>query len=73
MKADEPDYVYMAVTKDEYELPIAVADSGPELSRMLGLKDNTVTQQIWHCAKRGWRCQYKKIYIGDERSDICGS
>lgn len=35
-------YLWMAVTPDEYELPIAVADSGMELNRMLGLKGNVV-------------------------------
>lgn len=36
-------YVYMATTKDKYELPIAVADSPKELATILGLKANTVS------------------------------
>ena len=34
--------LYMAVTADKYELPIAVADSAAELARMLGRAVDTV-------------------------------
>lgn len=30
-------YIWMAVTPDEYETPIAVADTAEELSKMLGI------------------------------------
>ena len=36
-------YLYMATTKDKYELPIAVADSVSELANMLGMKSTTVS------------------------------
>lgn len=36
-------YLYMATTKDEYELPIAVADSVSELAEMLGMKSTTIS------------------------------
>ena len=35
-------FLWMAVTPDEYELPIAVADTTRELSKMLGLKGNFI-------------------------------
>ena len=40
--------IYMYVTKDEYELPIAVADTPRELARMLGTTANTVKSSISH-------------------------
>lgn len=35
-------YLYVATTKDEYELPIAVADSPAELSEMTGVPLKTI-------------------------------
>lgn len=38
--------LYLAVSKDKYELPIAVADSPYELDKMLGLGKGTVLSHI---------------------------
>lgn len=35
--------VYMEVTKDEYELPVAIADSQTELAKMVGVRPSTVS------------------------------
>lgn len=43
-------YLWLAVTADEYELPLAVADTAKELGEMLGISDSTVE----NCALRGW-------------------
>lgn len=40
------DIVYMAVTKDKYRLPVAVADSPMELARIMGVSYNTVMSVI---------------------------
>lgn len=39
-------YLWMAVTPDELELPIAVADTGRELNEMLGVKGNVVQKML---------------------------
>ena len=36
------DYIWMAVTPDEYELPLAVADTANELEQMLGLNKGAI-------------------------------
>ena len=36
-------YLYVATTKDKYELPIAVADSVGELAEMLNMKATTIS------------------------------
>lgn len=36
-------YIWLAVTADEYELPLAVADSAKELGNCFGLSAKTVT------------------------------
>ena len=35
-------YLWMAVTADEYELPLAVEDTAAALSRRLGISEDTV-------------------------------
>lgn len=37
-------YLWLAVTPDELELPVAVADTAMELGRMLGMKGNMVSK-----------------------------
>lgn len=36
------DYCYMLVTKDKYELPLAIADSAEELAKIIGVSKNYV-------------------------------
>ena len=36
-------YLYVATTKDKYELPIVVADSVSELAKMLNMKSTTIS------------------------------
>lgn len=43
--------LYLRVTDDQYELPVAVAESPTELARMLGIRQNNVTSSISHKVK----------------------
>jgi len=45
--------LYMKTTKDELELPLAVARSANELARMIGLKESTVYSSLSRKSK-GW-------------------
>lgn len=45
--------IYMLVTRDEYELPIAVADNPKDLAIMLGTTVNVVQSSISH-HRAGW-------------------
>ena len=59
--------LYLAVSADKYELPIAVADSARELERILGLGKRTVTSRISRVRHGTLRKQkYFKIEIDDE-------
>jgi len=40
--------LYLAVTPDEYELPIYVCDSGKELAEKLGVSQSTIYTLIAH-------------------------
>ena len=56
-------YLYMCVTNDKYELPIAVADSVAELSRMLSIPRNRISSAISHAEKKRKRSIYVKVKI----------
>lgn len=45
-------HVYMMVTEDEYELPLAVGNTAEELAKIVGTTTNAVLSGISH-AKRG--------------------
>lgn len=50
--------LYMKCTTDKYELPIAVADSGAELARMLGI----TVGSVWSCISKH-KSGYHKIVV----------
>ncbi len=56
--------LYMKVTKDIYELPIAVAESPKELAMMLGVSPNAVSSSL---SKK--YPTWKKVEIEDEEDD----
>lgn len=58
--------VYMEVTKDEYELPVAVADSVTELARLVGIGKSGVSKGISYAEKYGARCKYVKVVLEDD-------
>lgn len=57
-------FVYMQVTKDEYELPLAVADSIPKLAEMVGVKTQSIYDSMKNAKKYGRKTPYKKVDIG---------
>ena len=59
--------LWMAVTADELELPVAVADTAKELSSMLGLTGNGVLANICRGRKnaRGG-LRYVRVEVGSD-------
>lgn len=55
--------VYMMISHDEYELPLAVADTIRELARMLGKNPNTISSIMRHARKKGHWCRYIKVDV----------
>ena len=53
-------YLWMAVTADEYELPLAVEDTAAALARRLGVSENTVRT----VAYRGKNERYRRTKKG---------
>lgn len=60
--------LWLKVSRDKYELPIAVADTSAELEKMLGLRRKSVIKQIYSAKKNNRNCQYIVIEI-DEQMD----
>ena len=59
--------IWMKVTKDKYELPIAVADSPMELARILGISSNTINSSISHVKTGKIKTSvFKKVEVDDE-------
>ena len=64
-------YLWMKVTSDEYELPVAVADTAKELAKIVGTTENTINSRISHAKADGCRCQYKRVEV--EESEVVGN
>ena len=52
MSERTPRFLWMEVSKDEYELPLAVADSALELS---------VISSVSRAKRGGYWCKYKRV------------
>lgn len=53
--------VYMLITRDKYEYPLAVADSVTELAKILKIPRNRIYSAMKHAEKKGYRSQYIKV------------
>lgn len=58
--------LWMAVSRDKYELPLAVADSIEELAELCGVKVTSIRSYICHAKKYGTRCKYVVVEVEDE-------
>lgn len=56
--------LWLKVTMDEYELPVAVADSAAELAKMLGVTVNNI-RSSYSKYKSGERksCQFRRVEV----------
>lgn len=62
--------VYMEVTKDKYELPLAVSDSIRELARMRGVNASTISHAINGIDGKNFvRSKYKAVEIDEDEDD----
>lgn len=54
--------VYVAVTQDKYELPLAVADTIWELARLVGVTDGAICKGVDKAVK-GKKSKYRRVWI----------
>lgn len=58
--------LWLQVTSDKYELPLAVADSAEQLASLIGVKTNNIFSAISNAKRGGYRCQYVKVELEEE-------
>ncbi|SCW67946.1 hypothetical protein SAMN05660484_02478 [Eubacterium ruminantium] len=59
--------IWMYVTLDEYELPVAVADTAAELAKMIGCTANNIYSAYTHYKKgRHKRSRVVKVEVEDD-------
>ena len=58
--------LYLATTLDEYELPIAVADTSVELARKMGVTKYSIMSVISHARQHKYCCMYHKVVYTEE-------
>lgn len=69
--------LYLAVTGDEYELPLFVTESDYEMAAWAGIKVTSVRSSACRnknkppCPPNGTRCEYRlrKIIVEDDEND----
>lgn len=57
--------IYMKITKDEYELPLAVASTAEELAKICGTTRNAITSSISKAKVGIIRPRYVRVIIED--------
>lgn len=59
--------VWMVVTRDIYELPVAIADTSKELAKICGVSDLTIqTGAYRYKAGKVKKSRYRKVVIDDD-------
>lgn len=58
--------VWMKVTLDEYELPVAIADTAGQLADLIGVRTNNIYSAISNARQGGYRCSYVKVEIEED-------
>ena len=62
-------FVYMEITRDKYELPVAISDNLTEFSKMVNASKGTISSAIYHAnVVKYKRPRFIKIEI-DETDD----
>lgn len=57
-----PEYVYIMVTRDKYELPLAVADSVEELAEIVGVDAASIKRTMERNRDKK-KSRYRKVRI----------
>lgn len=58
--------LYLCVTRDEYELPLAIADTPRELAEMCGVTKSAICSAISHEKHGHYNSRYKRVIVEDD-------
>lgn len=57
-------YIWMAVTDDQYEFPVQMADTAGQLAELVGSTENTVRSHYCHYIRGDIKkCRYRRVEI----------
>lgn len=59
------EYIYMKVTKDKFELPLEIADSAIEMSKITGLEPATIYKNVYRNEKLNKRSGFVRVKINE--------
>lgn len=58
--------LWMLVTEDKYELPIAIFDRLEDLARYVGSTPNCIRTNYYKAVKKGYHCKYCNVRISND-------
>lgn len=61
--------LWLKVTADKYEFPLAVADSASQLANMVGTSKECIYSCVSHAKSHGYRSQYIKVEIEEDDTE----
>ena len=61
--------IWLKVTADEYEFPLAIADSAEQLGNIVGVSKNCIYSSVSHANRLGYRSQYVKVEIEEDDTE----
>ena len=61
--------LWLMISHDQYELPLAVADTAEQLGEMVGVSKSTINANIHNARKNGWWCRYVKVRIEEDTDE----
>ena len=63
-------YVWMQITRDEYELPVAVADTAQELADIVGTTKNNVNSCASHVRRGRFKwSRFIRVQVDDDDNE----
>lgn len=54
-------YLWLEVTQDRYELPVAVFDTAWELARYENMRKETITSAIYRYEEKGYNTKFRRV------------
>lgn len=61
--------LWLKVTADKYEFPLAIGDTAGQLALMTGVSTNAIHSAISNAKRGGYRCQYVKVEIEEDDTE----
>jgi hypothetical protein len=63
------EYVYMEITKDALELPLACASTVAELAKMRKVQPNTISREMSRAKRHSSKCKYIKVILSEDENE----